>query len=76
MPMHLYISLEMVPMPTQEVNFTIPFHKSAFSRGTFSLNGLKLLLFSVIVFYSIYIAHYYIIILSSFQIYLLPIFKK
>jgi hypothetical protein len=29
----------MVPVPTQEVNFSYPSHKSAFSQGTFSLNG-------------------------------------
>lgn len=45
MPVHLYTKAKalfiVVPMPTQEVNFAYHRHKSAFSRGTLSLNGLK-----------------------------------
>jgi hypothetical protein len=35
----LHFKAEMVPMPTREVNFSCPIHKSTFSQGTFSLNG-------------------------------------
>jgi len=35
----LHFKIEMVPMPTREVNFSCPNHKSTFSHGTFSLNG-------------------------------------